>query len=245
MATLDVNTDACVTLTDRLERLNRSAFPVAVRQTLNQAAFDVKQNTLPKSAANNFIRRSPNFFKTFSAVDKATGWNVNTMKSIVGMTDRGKVTARTAVQNMEKQEHGGIINDGSDYLKDARGGNNKKKVAKRNYYNKNNIIRGSFSRGGTAKSRFIAAAFAAAKNKKMVSFNSGSGRYVMSVTSIKKSRTGDISIKSKLLIKSRRGKPVKITPTHFSQEAAMATRKKVDMFYKKEAEKQFKRALKI
>lgn len=244
MATLNVNTDACVTLTDRLERLNRSAFPVAVRQTLNRAAFDVKFNTLHQSAANNFIRRSPNFFKTFSAVNKAQGFNVNSMSAEVGMTDRGKPTARTAVAHMEEQESGGVIRDGADYLAGARGGNNARKVTASNRFNKNKLISGKFSRGGTSKSRFVAAAVMAAKLKKNVSINTSRGRFLMQVTSVRKTK-GGVKINSKLLIKDRSGKPVTIKATNFSQEAAHMTMKKMDDFYRIEAEKQFARALKL
>ena len=47
---LNVNTDAVVALTNKLEKLHRSAFPVAVRSTLNSAAFDMKKDTILKSA---------------------------------------------------------------------------------------------------------------------------------------------------------------------------------------------------
>lgn len=40
---LNVNTDATVALTNKLEKLHKSAFPVAVRSTLNSAAFDMKK----------------------------------------------------------------------------------------------------------------------------------------------------------------------------------------------------------
>ncbi len=40
---LDVNTDSAIQLTAKLERLHRSSFPSAVRNTLNDAAFDMKK----------------------------------------------------------------------------------------------------------------------------------------------------------------------------------------------------------
>ncbi|MBL4809315.1 MAG: hypothetical protein JKY43_04565, partial [Phycisphaerales bacterium] len=46
----NVNTDAVVSLTNKLEKLHKSAFPVAVRGTLNSAAFDVKQKSMPAFA---------------------------------------------------------------------------------------------------------------------------------------------------------------------------------------------------
>ncbi len=62
----NINTDASVMLVNKLEQLHRSAFPLAVRGTLNAAAFDVKMKTLDESATQNFERRSPTFFKRFS-----------------------------------------------------------------------------------------------------------------------------------------------------------------------------------
>jgi len=243
LAHLNVNTDACVVLTNKLEKLNRSAFPVAVRQALNSVAFDVKNNTLQLSAEKNFIRRSPNFFKTFSKVNKATGFNLNSMKAEVGMSDNGKQSARTAVNNMLKQEEGGVIKEGADYLAASRGNNNKKRVTKGNYFNKSNNLSGKFRQGGTSKSRFIAAAFASAKQKKKMSFETSRGRFLVQVTSIRKNKKGAIKIRSRLLIKDRSGKPVQITATHFSREAANMSSLKIERFYQIEAQKQFDRVL--
>jgi hypothetical protein len=67
-------------------------------------------------------------------VEKATGFNVNGMQAVVGMSDNGNQSAKTAIKNMEKQESGGRISEGSAYLKDARGGNNSKKVNKSSYF---------------------------------------------------------------------------------------------------------------
>ena len=81
---LNINSNAVVSYTNTLEKLHKSAFPVAIRETLNSAAFDVKKNTMPLSAKKSFIERQPTFFKANSKVDKATGFNTSTMKSTVG-----------------------------------------------------------------------------------------------------------------------------------------------------------------
>lgn len=246
MPQINLNSDAFVTLADKLERLGRSAFPLAVRQTLNDAAFDVKTRSLPASAARNFTIRNKNFFRTFSIVDKATGFKVNNMKATVGMDDRGKgIAAETAVNNMEKQEVGGIIDDGFDYLKDSRGGRSVKGVVRKiNYYDRNRVVSGrSRSRGGTVKSKFVARAFRAKKENKPMFFNSIRGNYLMQVTSIKRLKNNRLKITSRLLMKERKGKPAKITPTHFTREAAEDTIKKINGFYAKAAQKQFERVL--
>jgi hypothetical protein len=245
--TLNINTDACVVFTDRLERLSRSALPVAVRQTLNNAAFDVKQRTLPESGRNNFVTRSPNFIKAFSRVDKAEGFSMNNMKAVVGMTDNGKASARTAVANMEKQEVGGKVDNGLDYLKSSRnGGTVNGRVRKVNYYDKSKVISGRSRVGrnrGSVKSKFVARAYRALKEGKPMFFNSIKGNYLMKVTSIRKTKKGKLKINSKLLIKDRKGEPATIGATHFTREAAEKTITRLPALFQKEAEKQYSRAL--
>jgi hypothetical protein len=247
MIQLDINTEAMVVFSARLQSLNRSALPVAVRQTLNQAAFDVKQKTLEQSANKHFIRRAPTFFKAFSGVNKAVGFNINSMQSEVGMTANGKVTAREAIKNMAMQEHGGTIRKGADYLKAARAGNLGKRVTRANYFDKDNLVKGAFSKKGTAKSNMIAAAYVSLKQKKPISINTRKGRFLIQVTGISKykskKRKDDVKIRSKLLIQDRNHKPVRIRATHFSQEAALVTQRKMTEFFYAEAKKQFERAL--
>lgn len=242
MAHLDVNTSAVTRYTERLEELNRSAFPVAVRQTLNDAAFDVKNRTLTKSANKNFTRRSPNFFKTFSRVEKATGFNINSMRSVVGMSANGKKSAKTAIDNMEKQESGGRISDGAAYLKDARGGSNAKRVNKSSYFNSGRKLTGP-SRSKNAKSQFIANAFMSKKLNAKFSVKTNEGRYLIQVTSIRRTKNGDIKIKSRALMKDRKVSPVNIKATRFMSEAAMMSSKMIETFYVRNANKQFAKVM--
>jgi hypothetical protein len=107
---ININSDAVVAHTNRLEKMHRSALPVAIRGTLNDAAFDTKTRTMPKSA-NQFKKRSPNFFKANSKFEKAVGFDVNSMKSIVGFYEN-KLTSKStnySVKDLEQQEHGGTI----------------------------------------------------------------------------------------------------------------------------------------
>ena len=101
---LNVNTDAVVAFTNKLEKLNRSAFPVAVRTALNSAAFHMKKDAIINSAKDNFIQRKPSFFKANSKVLPANGFDVNTMQSKVGFTGNSQ-----AVEDLEQQEQGGTI----------------------------------------------------------------------------------------------------------------------------------------
>src|SRR5687767_16018423 len=81
---LNINSDAVVKHTNTLEKMHRSAMPLAIRNTLNSVAFDVKKNTMPASAEREFVTRAPNFFKANSRVEMARGWNVDSMQSVVG-----------------------------------------------------------------------------------------------------------------------------------------------------------------
>lgn len=107
---ININNSAIVKHTAKLETLRKSALPNAIRGTLNDAAFDVKQKTMPSQAKEKFINRSPNFFKANSRVEKAIGFDVNTMKSVVGFIDTGlRGENNFSVKDLEQQEHSGTI----------------------------------------------------------------------------------------------------------------------------------------
>lgn len=243
---ITVNTDSLVGMQKKLQELNRSAFPVAIRNTLNNSAFDVKQNTLTKSAQKNFPHlKQKRFFKAFSGVEKATGFNIHKMAAKVGMLDMGKASARNAVQNMEKQEIGGVINDGFSYLKAARGEKQNGFVRRENYYDKNKVISGRSKVGrnrGTHKSKFVARAYKAFKEDKPMFLNSMKGNFLVKVQRIRKTKKGKLTIKMKLLMKER--ETVNIKPTHFVEEAAVETQSKISAMYLKEGEKQINKVWK-
>ncbi len=102
---LDVNIDGAIQLTARLERLNRSAFPVAVRSTLNDMAFEAKKN-IPNQANQKFTIRQKNLFKRFSGVEKAAGYNVSNMQASIGVADNGKPNL---AKGLATQETGGNL----------------------------------------------------------------------------------------------------------------------------------------
>ncbi|MNQ48811.1 hypothetical protein D3C85_626970 [compost metagenome] len=105
MIRLDVNTSAMIGLTNRLNNLHRSAFPSAVRNSLNEVAFDAKKN-VPQIANENFTIRQKNLFNRFTIVDKAKGFNVNNMVSRIGL-DGSKQKKLT--DGLATQETGGTI----------------------------------------------------------------------------------------------------------------------------------------
>ena len=75
----NVNTDATIALTARLERLNKSAFPSSVRSTLNDAAFEMKKKNILVSAKKNMEVRNPSFFRKFTGVKRESGFDVKSM----------------------------------------------------------------------------------------------------------------------------------------------------------------------
>lgn len=238
---LNVNTDAVVALSDRLEKIHRSAFPSAVRGALNSAALDVKKGTLLKSANKHFENRSPNFFKAFSKVNFATGFDVGSMKSTVGFTDKGLVGGNNhAVKDLEQQERGGKIG-GRSFIPTslARGGNNSKPVRPMNRISKiKNIANARNAKGVNSKQRFV----------KSVHF-AGKGGYVLSekgilwrVNSLNKTKGNQFKLTA--LYSVQKGRSVKIKSTEFMSKAAWESGNKLPKFYKLEAERQFTKFLK-
>ena len=96
MATFDINTNDVIKLTNKLDELHRSALPSAVRNTLNNAAFEMKKN-IPFQADKKFITRDKGFFKRMSAVNKASGFDINRMVAETGIISKDKKLAKNLV----------------------------------------------------------------------------------------------------------------------------------------------------
>jgi hypothetical protein len=245
----NVNTDACVVLVNKIEQLHKSALPLAIRGTLNSAAFDVKQRTLDESATQHFMRRSPTFFKRFSGVNRATGYNIDSMRAEVGMTAEGggasEVKAQIAVANMEVQEEGGKIDKGLDYLAAARTSQSLDKTVtgKRRWQNAN-VVRGAFTKPGTAKSRLVAAAYVAMDTGKLQKTKINGRNFYRQVTAIAKTKKGKVKIKSKLIYVSRNGNIKPVSATHFSRDAAMRTQPLIPTYFLANAQRQIDRVWK-
>jgi hypothetical protein len=245
---LNINTDATVIFTNKIERLHRSALPNAIRNTLNKVAFDVKQNTMPRSADDAFEKRSPNFFKANSRVDMANGFNINSMRSTVGFTEN-KLQGRNnhAVDDLEQQEHGGAIKKRSFIPTDiARGGSNSRPVKVGNRLSKiSNIVNVSNAQGKNKHEKFIKSAV-----------HAGKGGYVISndilwrIDSIKTKKVRVIGryrttkIKATPIYSFDKGRSVNVHATGFMRRASMESVNKIDQFYITEAKKQIERLMK-
>ena len=247
MAILSVNTDALVALTNRLEKLHRSDLPIAIRNTLTKAAFLTKKESLLKIVKSTFVNRNKAFFRAKSRFKAAQGFNVNQMKATVGMVDIRRGGGDHAVRDLEEQEHGGVIKGRSFIPTDkARvGGNNASKVSPRNRIGKiniSNIVRSRRSKGKNAAQRFVKSVIFA-KNK------FGSGAYVLSrkmlfrIDSLNISKKGrKLRLKLTPIYSFIKGRNVKVKATGFMRRSSMIQANKLDIFYKKEAEKRIKKA---
>lgn len=149
MATFDINTDAHIKLTAKLGALHKSALPVAVRGTLNNAAFETKK-FLPKTAARKFVTRNKSFFRAFSSVNKAGGFSINNMSAEVGINpSRGSKVA----EGLEKQETGGTIN-GRKLVPHDKGrvsGSHGKRLRKKNRFGNISIVDARKKKGKKGK----------------------------------------------------------------------------------------------
>lgn len=234
----NVNTDSAVVFTNKLEKLNRSAFPNAVRGTLNGLAFDVKKNTMPASAEKEFVNRRKNFFKASSRVSMARGFAVESMESKVGFIPFNG--SSRAVEDLEQQEHGGRIKKRSFVATDkARiSGSRKRSVRTQNRLGRiKNIVKTSSVQGKTEGQKVIVAAIKA-----------GIGGHVLTKSMLFKVKklnrsNGKIRFKLEPIYSFKKGRSVKVDATHFMKKASEKSAKKGNDIYIKEAERQFQKVL--
>jgi len=229
---ITIDTKEITKLTDAIRGLHRSAFPVAVRQTLNDLAFETKQKQLIPMANKTFTVRDSNFFKAFSKVDRAAGLNVGAMTADAGMLDKG------AAQTFDEQEKGGDYTH--EYVPNTQarsGGNNKAKINKANYRGNGKMIDRSLkTKNRSRKSQFTADAAMGFKLKKLINHNGT----IFKVLKFSKDEYG-IRIKLKPLYDAENNRKVSVKPTHFIEKTATKAAEKTERFYKRAANQQFKK----
>lgn len=223
MTSIDINNREVVVLANKLEKMHRSAFPSTVRNTLNDMAFDVKTRTLEKSASKAFIRRDKRFFKAFSSVKKAKGFNTKSMFSEVGMIDKG------ASADMDKQEKGGTVSKRSLIPMDpSRTGRNKgKKVRKKAHISRINVKK---KVSKDKKQQFMVTVKTVGEGGHFIY-----GNILFEIKSIRK------KIKLVPLYSVKKGRNVKLKSRPFVRPAALESGKKGAVFFRKNAEFQFKK----
>lgn len=237
---LNIDVSAVIVYTNKLEKLGRSALPVAVRTALNSAAFDVKQRTMPKSA-HRFIHRTENFFKANSSVDMAKGWDINSMASTVGFTsDKLRIgNTNFAVKDLEQQEYSGNIESKTFIpLNSARvSGDFNRVVSVKNRLSeikKQPMIKPNM--GG--KGAFVKAVFKAGPGGLVL--GNGPKEILWRIDSINKD-DNSVNIKKTGLYSVRSGRSVRVKETGFMRFASLQSANRLEEFYIKEAEKQIEK----
>ena len=230
--TIDINTDELVRFSNKLERLNRSSLPKVVRNTLNTVAFDVKKNTMPKSANQQFVNRDKNFFKANSRVDMAKSNNINGMRSIVGFVSNNATKSNQAVEDLSIQERGGTIS-GRTFIPMNESRTSKsfnRMVAKRNRTrNLRNVVVSSAAKGANPNERFIKSAI-----------HAGVGGIVVRTKAAfrieKLTRQGNnTKVRAKAIYSYKKGRSVRVRGTRFFGRSVDLSAKKMDGVFVKNA----------
>lgn len=243
---ININSMAVAKHTNTLEKLHRSALPNAVRNTLNNAVFDVKTKTMPKSAKEEFTNRSPNFFKSQSRFENAQGFNVSTMKATVGFVEGGlKGENNYAVKDLEEQEEGGIIKGKSFIpLNTARTGGSYNKLVKSNsrLTNIQRIVNARNQQGKTKAEKFVKAIIKAGNNGYVLGSEYKGDNILFKVNSISSNlKTRNLKYKITPLYDYQKNRKIKTKPTHFMREASLDSAEKMNKFFIKNAEFQIRK----
>lgn len=221
---IDINSKEVVNFALKLERMSKSALPVAVRQTLNSAAFDVKQKTMPAAAKGAFIERKPNFFKANSKASQASGFNVNSMVATVGFIPFSGTNK--AVDDLEQQEHGGDIKGRSFIgIADARVSKSTSRQIRANARIsdlKKRIVNANRGNGRSAKEKYIRSAIHAGPGGIILGnkLSQKGTRFLYRIKSLKKVK-GRTIVKTDLLYAYQKNKAVKPKATHFMEQASL------------------------
>jgi len=243
MMTLDVNTNEVTRFTKQLQRMHKSDFPLAVRGTLNDLAFDQKTKEMMIAAGKMFTLRNPSFIKSHSGVIKADGWNVNNMESTCAIMPKGL----KAAAQLEKQETGGTITDRKViYVDPARGGVKSNKVQTKNWVQKHGYVKGSPNRARGRKSNIVAQAVVAKETGKLVKIGTKSTDHFFKVNSIQFSGKGlhrGVYMRMTPIASYERGRSIRLKPRPFMETSGQKTLTKAQRFFIKNAERRFEKAL--
>ncbi len=239
---LNIDASENVELTNRLEKLHKSAMPVAVRGTLNDLAFEAKKKHLPKTAEKAFTVRKKGFFSSHSRVNKSPNtFKLNEMQAEMGIV-QGKSDAG---DEMKKQEFGGQIK-GRDYIplpgptgtggRARTSGSYGKTVSKRYYLKR---IEPEKHKPVFKQQGFIRAAFAAGKGG-FLRF----GEVIVEIRKLKKPSRDSVFIKAEPVYAFEEGRTVNLEPRPFIKPAGEKAQLSANELYIKQAERRFEKYMK-
>jgi hypothetical protein len=228
--TFDINMTEVIGFTNKLSKLHKSALPLAIRSTLNDAAFEAKK-VLPLVWDKNFTVRKMSFIKSHARVNKSPNtFNIKSMVSEIGIL-KGKSKAGN---RLAFQEVGGIIESHFMPRDVARDGSTRSgKISKRAYFQRNNI------RKANNKQQFIKMAYMNAKSNKsdLIWYKD----LVFNVDSFSSSG-GQLDIKYDVLYSTKESK-VSIEGRGFIRKSAKLAIPKMPTFYRKNAEFRIKKEM--
>jgi len=236
-----INTDSVKKYSKKLDSLNRSALPVAIRESLNDCAKDMKMNTLMKESKDSFINREHNFFKANSSYDRATGFSVNQMKAVIGMVDdRLKGSNNYSVKDLEQQESGGRIKKKAFIpMKSARKSGSNSLVRPNARLQKIKTIVDVSKQDGTNKGvQFELAVFKAGKGGFVLA-----NKTLFKVNSVFREK-GDTRFKLTPLYSFKAKRSVKVSAHNFVKRAGNDSREKIEQFFQIRAEKEILKYMK-
>lgn len=267
MPILILNNSAVIKYINKLQQLNKTTLPNLVKATLNAAAMDVKQVTMPKSSLI-FDRREINFFKGTSKVEFVKNThNINEMVSSVGFSEQQikKLSPQNnySVKDLEEQEHGGIIG-GKTFipLPSARQGNSNMGLIIPKFrlteIRKKYFVDAKKFPGRNSKERFTRAAIFVGNG----GFVIGTGldrTFLFQIDSITRFKTGvpisrsqsatikrgNTVVKATKLYSVQSGRKVDAHGTDFMEKASIATSKKLEKIYIDLAKERIERDLKV
>lgn len=228
--TFNIDTHEVAIHVNRLERMNKRAFPNAVRGTLNSMAFKTKKVEMPKEA-EKFTNRQRNFFRYFSRVEMARGNDIRMMRSTVGFVGGDK---NQAVADLEQQEHGGVIKGRSFIPVDkARVSNSpQRNVRKKNRISGiGNVVVVKDAKHATAKGKFVKSAIHAGVGGILLTSNA-----LVRVKKLKRESRNRWKIQTEMLYSFKKGRTVKVRATHFMKKASDRVQENGNKIFIKEAE---------
>ena len=222
----------------QLKELHRAVLPNAVRSTLNDLAFDVKKNTLMPSLNKSMIIRNNQFFKKYSGVDKATGYDIGKMFSEVGFIPSGNATK--AVGRLEEQDKGGNLDKRNMVPLDKSriGSTVKGKVRGVNYQNKiklaGHVIKGDLQGLIRGVTRTKIDKGGAGQGIAIIY-----GQTLFEINGFKRLRkSNSIKLNLKPLYSYKKDRKITVKPHRFMSKSAMESSNKCQELFNKNVEKQ-------
>jgi hypothetical protein len=236
---LDINCAEIIKHTARLERMGRSDLPIVIRQTLNSGAFDVKKNTMPISS-DRFIHRKKTFFVANSRVETAKGFDVNSMKAIVGFIPKQGDRSHS-VEDLQEQEHGGPISNRSFIaLAQARASGRWDRLIRNEAFMQRilpHIVDSAKSQGSSNAVKFTKACVHAGVGGFVLGNKlTPKGNKILFLVEGLMRVGGNITVQARPLFAVKKNRLVTPKATHFMEIASVQSAAKLNMYFKQLAE---------